>query len=499
MNKILSITRNIIPYVKELRKINEVKSSSDAILMQQLDYWFSKSEGKPFYKFTSPPEQQNPFYKDGDSWCEELSFSVDEFRTAFGHIGIKYNSKKEFQAAIDSEMGLFQNKFYAAYTDKMKYITYYHRNNELVDYILNCLINGEYQSTEIAIDNLRKQTKPIYVNGESQSTYMGKANPELNTDSNTNTNTDNKTNSNTYTREQVAPVFAADFPKVNEPVDNENEQGNSIAADKNLSTLNTENISNEEEGGGDATRLIGKVNAHLQKRMSKLITTKVHKNEYSPIYEKAHAENGFQALNDEQQNNVFAKFLAKSFVNTQDKEGNYILPTLRQNKSFCLKLITLFETVEWQKKTWGAIGLQAKSLIQFDSSPEFCCTLIDRALKGSAQTEKPYLQLYYDFAETKLKFDAFVKTKQAAGSEQNGNKEGASFVRFGKVIVFDEVYGKPNSCERFGMYEGEEYCLTFNGAFLTVLKDDSLLANNVQEFNSTARLRKLIREKGSNI
>jgi hypothetical protein len=170
--------------------------------MQQLDYWFSKSGGKPFYKFTNAPEQQNPFYKEGDSWCEELSFSVDEFRTAFGHIGIKYNSKKEFQAAIDSEVGLFQNKFYAAYTDKMKYITYYHRNNELVDYILNCLINGEYQSTEIAIANLRKQAKSIYVNGESQSTYMGKVNPELNTDTNTDTTTNNTSNKK---REQAPP------------------------------------------------------------------------------------------------------------------------------------------------------------------------------------------------------------------------------------------------------------------------------------------------------
>lgn len=47
-NRLLSITRNVIPYVKELKPY--AKTTNGVLLMQQLEYWFDRHpEG--FYKF----------------------------------------------------------------------------------------------------------------------------------------------------------------------------------------------------------------------------------------------------------------------------------------------------------------------------------------------------------------------------------------------------------------------------------------------------------------
>ena len=48
-NKTLAITKNCIPYFKELRTLTG--SVTATLLMQQLDYWFNKQNGNPFYKF----------------------------------------------------------------------------------------------------------------------------------------------------------------------------------------------------------------------------------------------------------------------------------------------------------------------------------------------------------------------------------------------------------------------------------------------------------------
>lgn len=132
MNKILSITRNIVPYVKELRPL--AGSVTACILMQQLDYWFSIKPGG-FYKFINVCD--HPKYKQGDSWCEELSFSVEEYRSAFEKIGVRYKSKNLFMQANDK----FNGKFYACFHDRQSNQTFYVRNHELLDKVLDELIS----------------------------------------------------------------------------------------------------------------------------------------------------------------------------------------------------------------------------------------------------------------------------------------------------------------------------------------------------------------------
>lgn len=131
MNRILAITRNTIPYVKELRAL--VDSVAGCVLMQQLDYWFDRYPNG-FYKFQSPTE--HPQYKPEQSWTEELGFSKDEFRTAFDKIGVRYKSKSEYRAAPDK----FQGKFYCSYHDRSQGLTYYYRNHDLVDKALDGLL-----------------------------------------------------------------------------------------------------------------------------------------------------------------------------------------------------------------------------------------------------------------------------------------------------------------------------------------------------------------------
>ncbi|MGL4344086.1 MAG: hypothetical protein ACRCTE_02735 [Cellulosilyticaceae bacterium] len=112
-------------------ELNAITGSINAtLLLCQLEYWFTKTSGKPFYKFLAPCEDE--CYRPGDSWCEELAFSKPEFRKAFSHIGQMYKSKKAYQASGDP----FAGKLYLSYYDRIRRRTYYLRNHSLVDTLL---------------------------------------------------------------------------------------------------------------------------------------------------------------------------------------------------------------------------------------------------------------------------------------------------------------------------------------------------------------------------
>ena len=130
-NRLLVITRNTIPYVKELRPVT--KSVAGCILMQQLEYWFARYPDG-FYKFMEPCSHRA--YKSGQSWAEELAITPDEFRSAFDHIATRYRTRAEFEAAADK----FQGKFYCSFLDKRDGITYYYRNHQAVDAFLDGLV-----------------------------------------------------------------------------------------------------------------------------------------------------------------------------------------------------------------------------------------------------------------------------------------------------------------------------------------------------------------------
>lgn len=105
-------------------------SITASLVLCQLEYWFSKKDLKPFYKFLSPCEDEH--YHQGDSWTEELGFTKAEFRTAFRRIGKVYKSKSEFLKSKDP----FGDKLYLSYYDRIKKLTYYMRHNQKVDKLL---------------------------------------------------------------------------------------------------------------------------------------------------------------------------------------------------------------------------------------------------------------------------------------------------------------------------------------------------------------------------
>lgn len=136
-NRILAITRGSIPYVPELRPI--AGSVTATILMQQLDYWFERHPDG-FYKFQDA-SPDNPAYKLGDSWVEELEFSVAELRNAFDQIGHRHKSKTEWAESTDP----FNGKFYCCYTDRRTRLTFYFRNHAKVDAALDTLVSNQSQ------------------------------------------------------------------------------------------------------------------------------------------------------------------------------------------------------------------------------------------------------------------------------------------------------------------------------------------------------------------
>lgn len=161
-NKVLALSADFIPYVKELRKLTGSVTAS--ILMQQLDFrFYQKPEG--FYKFQAPCK--NTAYKQGDSWSEELGFSVEEFRTAFDKIGLRHESKTAYDAAEDAfidENG--KEYFYACYHDRISGLTYYFRNHDLLDRALDDLFTEKKTKKPAS----RKPTIPVYVNQQSRLT-----------------------------------------------------------------------------------------------------------------------------------------------------------------------------------------------------------------------------------------------------------------------------------------------------------------------------------------
>jgi hypothetical protein len=122
----LASTRGSIPFVRELTQLTH--SIVGALLMQQLDFYF-KSSPNGFYKFQKPAPN-HPAYKPGDSWCEELWASPDEFRNAFDKIGIRYKNRKLFEEAGPDP---FKGKFYASFVDLRSNLTVYVRNHAVTD------------------------------------------------------------------------------------------------------------------------------------------------------------------------------------------------------------------------------------------------------------------------------------------------------------------------------------------------------------------------------
>ncbi|MBP3886690.1 MAG: hypothetical protein J6F30_03390 [Cellulosilyticum sp.] len=157
MNKFKTII-----YYPELREY--AGSINAVIILSHLETCF-RQQGKLFYKFMEPCAHRD--YKEGTSWVEELQMTSTEFRTAFKHIGVVYKSKKEFNLSQDK----FQGKMYLSYYDRISKLTYYMRNDDLV----NGKLQGEFEQSSVMGENILeekvKQEETVNANITQEAVY----------------------------------------------------------------------------------------------------------------------------------------------------------------------------------------------------------------------------------------------------------------------------------------------------------------------------------------
>lgn len=113
MFKIIAQDKNIIPYRKELNEISG--GALESIFLAQILYWFEQSGGE-FYKFREPCEHE--LYKEGDSWTEELGFSVK---------------------TIDRMIKKFKEKGFISTRKTINRLTFYRVNVEVINECLSSI------------------------------------------------------------------------------------------------------------------------------------------------------------------------------------------------------------------------------------------------------------------------------------------------------------------------------------------------------------------------
>lgn len=132
---LLSEKKRFVPYLVELRNLPLVKSPNGCLVVAQMEFLMAITKKHRFIKYLEPPKTRKKFYKKGQSWVEELGFSKDEFRTAFKQVGTVYQSKREWMRA-DEEGDAFKGKYYLSFNHKPAHLTFYLRNDDLVNQAL---------------------------------------------------------------------------------------------------------------------------------------------------------------------------------------------------------------------------------------------------------------------------------------------------------------------------------------------------------------------------
>lgn len=123
-------------------KINQAIGCPRAtLILSILEYWSTKKpEG--FYKFMEPCSHR--LYKKGDSWAEELGCERRSFARSFKKIGVKYNSRMDFENSSDT----FQGKMYASYYDRYTNRTFFIRNHDVANEFLKDFLPQKNPTTK---------------------------------------------------------------------------------------------------------------------------------------------------------------------------------------------------------------------------------------------------------------------------------------------------------------------------------------------------------------
>ncbi len=173
MSTILTqIFPSIIPYVKEIRPV--AGSLSGTILWQQLEYRF-KNYPTGFYKFLSIPKTHHDKYRKGDSWTEELAFSIKEFRSAFDNIGVRYPTKSSYQTKENPFLrDDGSTAYFCSYYDKITHVTHYFRNHEGIKSLYTTLNLSGDKPRDALLDSTELPKVPLPSEPNDSSTIYTK-------------------------------------------------------------------------------------------------------------------------------------------------------------------------------------------------------------------------------------------------------------------------------------------------------------------------------------
>lgn len=222
----------IIPYNPSLR--NYFKSITACLLFQQLCYWAerAKTADGSFYKFTKAAPNHS-FYKKGDSWCEELNFSKDEFDTAKREIVMHYASREEW---LKGRLNSNSSKSFSSYYDRQNHLVRYFANWQIIDDIRGkCDISQNKQGDNSTLEQGGKATmykveKPPSTKWQSRFRSIQEINQKntheitLLTSSEENVSYTPKINSQTYKKSKNFKRKRKQKPKTKQLLNSDNNQ-----------------------------------------------------------------------------------------------------------------------------------------------------------------------------------------------------------------------------------------------------------------------------------
>lgn len=146
--ELLAEDKSTITYRPRLASFTN--SALAAILLQQIIYWWKKTDGKPFFKFRAPSSHKK--YHPGDSWCEELELNPHEFDGALKIIGTKITKGISKADMLATEMptqkdGESDQEFY----DRLRIavsrcVVYWTDSSRITWYLLNEQLLGNFVS-----------------------------------------------------------------------------------------------------------------------------------------------------------------------------------------------------------------------------------------------------------------------------------------------------------------------------------------------------------------
>lgn len=219
--------RDSIPYKRSNRHI--AGTMKGAIFLAQAVYWHGIMGGKPFYKFKEPCN--SPYYKKGQSWCEELGLSKREFNACLSTIGkkIKQNDARDPNVLIHFWVDFRRLTYYEINIDlyaKLKN-EYYQKIAEHLD-----MPNSEpdTRKEKNVTYEPRKEQNVTPVNNKMLLTYRTKCDLDITENTTETTKTyvllpvDNLKSKNPITEEPINPKHCATTQQQATPIDHDHLQ-----------------------------------------------------------------------------------------------------------------------------------------------------------------------------------------------------------------------------------------------------------------------------------